>query len=40
MLADIAVFSSDLLTAEPEKILNETHCEMTILDGRIVHDRR
>ncbi|MDQ6432834.1 amidohydrolase [Mesorhizobium sp. LHD-90] len=39
MLADIAVFSSDLLTAEPEKILRETHCEMTILDGRIVHDR-
>ncbi|MHC1550589.1 amidohydrolase [Phyllobacterium sp. K27] len=39
MLADIAVFSSDLLTAEPEKILRQTHCEITILDGRIVYDR-
>lgn len=39
MLADIAVFSNDLLTAAPEKILRQTHCEMTILDGRIVYDR-
>lgn len=38
MLADIAVFSNDLLTAAPEKILRETRCEMTILDGRIVHE--
>ncbi|MFD2843923.1 amidohydrolase family protein [Paracoccus cavernae] len=38
MLADIAVFSRDLLTAEPGDILNDTRCEMTILDGRIVHD--
>ncbi|TPK10265.1 amidohydrolase [Mesorhizobium sp. B2-5-7] len=39
MLADIAVFSNDLLSAAPEKILRETRCEMTILDGRIVYDR-
>jgi predicted amidohydrolase YtcJ len=39
MLADIAVFSSDLLTADPETILHGTQCEMTILDGLIVHDR-
>ncbi|AGT07284.1 amidohydrolase [Paracoccus aminophilus] len=39
MLADIAVFSNDLLTASPEAILRDTRCEMTILDGRIVHDR-
>lgn len=39
MLADIAVFSRDLLTAPPEDILHDTRCEMTILDGRIVFDR-
>jgi predicted amidohydrolase YtcJ len=39
MLADIAVFSSDLLTAAPEKILRQTHCEITILDGRVVYER-
>lgn len=39
MLADIAVFSNDLLTAAPETILRDTRCEMTILDGRVVHDR-
>ncbi|OQM74326.1 amidohydrolase [Manganibacter manganicus] len=39
MLADIAVFSNDLLTADPEKILNETQCEITVLDGRVVHER-
>lgn len=38
MLADVAVFSQDLLTAEPAVILHQTRCEMTILDGRIVHD--
>ncbi len=40
MLADIAVFSHDLLSAEPEVILRDTKCEMTILDGRIVHNRK
>lgn len=39
MLADIAVFSQDLLTATPDQILQHTRCEMTILDGRIVYDR-
>lgn len=39
MLADIAVFSRDLLTAEPENILNDTICEMTILGGQVVYDR-
>ena len=39
MLADIAVFSNDLLTAEPETILRQTHCEMTVLDGRIVYEK-
>ena len=38
MLADIAVFSRDLLTADPGDILNDTRCELTVLDGRIVHD--
>ena len=39
MLADVAVFSRDLLTATPEDILNDTRCEMTILGGRVVYDR-
>jgi len=39
MLADVAVFDQDLLIADPETILHHTRCEMTILDGRIVHDR-
>ena len=40
MLADIAVFSKDLLVADPEEILHKTQCELTILDGRIVYERR
>jgi hypothetical protein len=36
-LADIAVFSRNLLTATPEDILDNTRCELTILGGRIVH---
>lgn len=39
MLADIAVFSRDLLSADPEDILHDTRCEMTVLGGRVVHDR-
>lgn len=39
LVADIAVFSRDLLSATPEEILRETHCDLTILDGIIVHDR-
>lgn len=38
-LADVAVFSRNLLTAAPEDILKETRCDLTILNGRIVHDR-
>ena len=38
-LADIAVFSRDLLSATPEEILTDTHCDMTILAGRIVFER-
>lgn len=38
-LADIAVFSRNLLAATPDEILNDTQCDLTILDGRIVFDR-
>jgi hypothetical protein len=36
-LADIAVFSRDLLAASPEQILGDTRVDMTIIDGRIAH---
>ena len=39
MVADIAVFSRDLLTATPEQILNDTVCEMTVLGGAVVFER-
>lgn len=38
MLADIAVFSQNLLTASPEVILTDSACEMTLLGGRVVHE--
>ncbi|MFC4175078.1 amidohydrolase [Microvirga sp. GCM10011540] len=38
-LADIAVFSRNLLTASPEDILDNTQCDLTIRGGSIVHDR-
>ena len=38
-LADIAVFSRNLLQAEAEDILNDTHCVMTVLGGDIVFER-
>ncbi|TCR70134.1 amidohydrolase [Bosea sp. BK604] len=38
-LADIAVFSRDLLTAQPQDILKDTRCDLTILNGEIVYDR-
>jgi predicted amidohydrolase YtcJ len=38
-LADIAVFSRNLLAADPEDILDNTHCDLTILGGMIVHER-
>lgn len=38
MAADVAVFSRDLSKATPEQLLHETHCDMTILDGKIVYE--
>ncbi len=38
-LADIAVFSRNLLSATPEDILDKTQCDLTIRGGSIVHDR-
>jgi hypothetical protein len=37
--ADIAVFSRNLLTAEPDEILNDTRCDLTIRGGTVVYDR-
>ena len=39
-LADVAVFSRNLLTASPEEILHDTRADLTILGGRIAYDRR
>lgn len=36
-LADVAVFSRNMLEADPEDILKDTHCTMTILGGQIVY---
>lgn len=38
-LADVAVFSRNLLAASPEDILEDTRCDLTILGGRVVYDR-
>ena len=38
-LADVAVFSRNLLEATPEDILDNTHCDLTIRGGVIVYDR-
>jgi hypothetical protein len=38
-LADVAVFSRDLLTAAPGDILADTRCDLTILGGGVVYDR-
>jgi predicted amidohydrolase YtcJ len=38
-LADVAVFSRNLLTAEPEDILKDTRCDLTILAGKVVFER-
>lgn len=37
-LGDVAVFDHDLFEIDPEDILN-TMCDLTILGGRVVHDR-
>ncbi|ERL99678.1 amidohydrolase [Brucella intermedia 229E] len=38
-VADIAVFTRNMLTAKPEEILNDTHCVLTLRDGEIVFER-
>lgn len=38
-LADIAVFSRDLLSATPDEILKDTHCDLTIRGGEVVYER-
>ncbi|MDE2333317.1 MAG: amidohydrolase [Rhodospirillales bacterium] len=39
-LADVAVFSRNLLIASPDEILHDTQCDMTILGGKVVYERR
>jgi predicted amidohydrolase YtcJ len=39
-LADIAVFNQNLLEVAPHTILNDTHCVLTILGGKVVFDSR
>ncbi|MBN9454426.1 MAG: amidohydrolase [Bosea sp.] len=38
-LADVAVFSRDLLSAAPADILKDTRCDLTILGGNVVYER-
>ncbi|WP_342358925.1 amidohydrolase [Terrarubrum flagellatum] len=38
MAADVAVFSRDLTAATPEEILHDSRCDLTIVNGEIVHD--
>lgn len=38
-LADVAVFSRNLLTAAPEEILTDTRCDLTIVDGVVAFER-
>jgi predicted amidohydrolase YtcJ len=38
-LADLAVFSRNLLTADPADILEDTRCDLTILGGQVVYER-
>jgi hypothetical protein len=40
MAADVAVWSRDLLSATPDEILHDTRCDLTLLGGEPVHDRR
>lgn len=37
-LADVAVFSRDLFAATPEEVRDDTHCAMTIIGGKVVHE--
>jgi len=38
-LADVAVFSRNLLTADPEEVLKDTRCDLTIRGGEVVFER-
>ena len=38
-VADIAVFSRNMLTAKPQEILNDTHCVLTMRGGEVVFER-
>lgn len=38
-VADIAVFSRNMLTAKPDEILNDTHCVLTMRGGEVVFER-
>jgi predicted amidohydrolase YtcJ len=39
MQADIAVLSRDIFAAEPEEILRDTRCDLTLLGGTPIFDR-
>ena len=39
MLADIAVLSRDIFVAEPEQILRDTRCDLTLRGGEPIFDR-
>ncbi|WP_040693145.1 amidohydrolase [Pseudaminobacter salicylatoxidans] len=39
-VADIAVFSHNMLTAKPEEILNDTQCVLTLRGGEVVFERQ
>lgn len=39
LAADVAVFSRDLLDADPRDVLEGTRCDLAIRGGAIVHDR-
>ncbi len=38
LAADVAVFSRDLIAADPEDVLHDTRCELTIRGGEVVYD--
>ena len=38
MAADVAVFSRDLSTATPEQLLQDTRCDMTIIEGKVMFE--
>jgi hypothetical protein len=38
MQADLAVLSHDIFTAEPDQILRDTRCDLTLRGGVVIHD--